>query len=163
MRRGMEEDFDPDQMTSGEWAVSTDTKKVWMCFYPGLVVRMSTYEAFEQDMREIQLILATCQDIQAAVERFVELAQQHEDQAEEYFVLSKSWAIGGTGSRPGENTDNSKYYSEQSKMYRDSAADAIELSVPNFTVDLNTGHLLYEGGRFDFYVNNGHLEWGTIL
>ena len=48
-------------------------------------------------------------------------------------------------------------------MYRDSAADAIELSVPNFTVDLNTGHLLYEGGRFDFYVNNGHLEWGTIL
>ena len=42
MRRGMEEDFDPDQMAAGEWAVSTDSKKVWMCFRPGLVLRMAT-------------------------------------------------------------------------------------------------------------------------
>ena len=30
---------------------------------------------------------------------------------------SKSWAIGTTNSRDGEDTDNSKYYSEQSKTY----------------------------------------------
>ena len=34
-----------------------------------------------------------------------------------YKLESQSWAIGGTGSRTGEDTNNSKYYSEQSKFY----------------------------------------------
>ena len=29
--------------------------------------------------------------------------------------LSKSYAVGGTGTREGENTDNAKYYCEQAK------------------------------------------------
>lgn len=81
MRKGNEEDFDPSKMTAGEWAVSTDSKKVWMCFAPGIVRQMATYEAFEQDMFEIQTILATCQDIQAAVEAFERLALQHKNAA----------------------------------------------------------------------------------
>lgn len=115
MRKGAEQNFDPSQMTAGEWAVSTDSKKVWMCFSSGIVRRMATYEAFEQDMLDIQTILATCRDIQAAVERFEQLAEQHASQAETWSITSKSWAIGGTGTREGEDTDNSKYYSEQSK------------------------------------------------
>lgn len=115
MRCGMEADLQPDKLVTGEWAVAKDTRKVWMCFRPGLVLRMATYEAFEQDMREIQLILATCQDIKAAVERFMQLAQQHSTQAEEWSVTSKSWAVGGTGTRIGENTNNSKYYSQKSE------------------------------------------------
>ncbi len=35
-------------------------------------------------------------------------------------VLSRSWAVGDTDSRPEENTDNARYYSEQSKTYADS-------------------------------------------
>lgn len=81
MRRGAEQHFDPDQMTAGEWAVSTDSKKVWMCFAPGIVKRMATYEAFEQDMEEIRRILTTCQDIQEAVEAFERLAEQHKNDA----------------------------------------------------------------------------------
>ena len=114
MRHGREEDFDPDQMTAGEWGVSDDTKKVWMCFMPGLVLRMATYEAFEEDMKEVQLILATCRNIQTAVEQFVQLAEQHSNTAEVYSKESQSWAVGGTGTRIGEDTNNSKYYSEQS-------------------------------------------------
>ena len=30
-------------------------------------------------------------------------------------TLSKSYAVGGTGTREGENTDNAKYYYEQAK------------------------------------------------
>lgn len=174
MRQGNEEDFDPDQMTAGEWAVSKDVKYVRMCFRPGLCLRMATYEAFEQDMKEVQLILATCQNIQAAVERFVNLAQGHESQAEIYSLESKSWAVGGTGTRDGENTDNSKYYSEQAKKTLDmtekagndavNAIDnALDVSAPKFQVDLDTGHLLYAGGRFEFNVVNGHLEWGLAI
>lgn len=81
MRHGMEKDFDADQMTAGEWAVSTDKKYVRMCFGPGVVVRMATYEAFEQDMAEIQIILATCQNIQTAVDAMEKLAKQHKDAA----------------------------------------------------------------------------------
>ena len=88
-----------------------------MCFRPGLVLRMATYEAFEQDMLEVQTILATCQDIQAAVERFMQLAQQHASQAEEWSVTSKSWAVGGTGTRQGKNTNNSQYWSQQSQNH----------------------------------------------
>lgn len=149
MRRGAEENFDPDQMTAGEWAVSTDSKKVWMCFRPGFVLRMATYEAFEKDMEEIRVILVEAKDIQKAIKK--------------WYKLAESYAHGGTGEREGEDTDNSKYYSEQSKMYSDAAENAIEFSKPNFTVNLDTGHLLYEGGKFDFEVENGHLLWGMAL
>lgn len=149
MRHGAEENFDPDQMTAGEWGVSDDSKKVWMCFRPGFVLRMATYEAFEKDMEEIRAILFESKDIQSAIEK--------------WYKLAESYAHGGTGEREGEDSDNAKYYYEQSKMYSDAANNAIELSKPNFTVDLETGHLLYEGGRFDFEVDNGHLLWGTTL
>lgn len=36
-------------------------------------------------------------------------------EAESNAKVSKSWAVGDTGTRPGENTDNSKYYYQQSK------------------------------------------------
>ena len=138
MRYGMEADLQPDQLVIGEWAVAKDTKKVWMCFRPGLVLRMSTYEAFEQDMREIQLILATCQDIQAAVERFKQLADQHASQAEAWSAISKSWAIGGTGTREGEDTDNSKYYSEQSKSEADRAKNEADRAAAIAGIDIDS-------------------------
>ena len=123
MRRGLEQDFDADQMTAGEWAVSTDNQYVRMCFAPGIVVRMATYEAFEQDMKEVQLILATCRDIQTAVDALAKLAEQHKDsaavsalEADNYQKLSKSYAVGTGGEvRENDDTDNSKYYYEQSK------------------------------------------------
>lgn len=146
MRRGAEENFDPDQMTAGEWAVSTDSKKVWMCFRPGFVLRMATYEAFEKDMEEIRAILVEAKDIQKAIET--------------WNYLAESYAHGGTGKRDGEEIDNAKYYCEQSKSYADAAETAIDLSKPSFVVDLSTGHLLYSGGRFDFIVENGHYFGG---
>lgn len=115
MRRGAEENFDPDQMTAGEWAVSTDSKKVWMCFMPGLVLRMATYEAFEKDMEEIRAILVEAQDIQLAIQT--------------WFKLAESYAHGGTGAREGEETDNAKYYAEQAKISADNAAAVADIGI----------------------------------
>lgn len=98
MRRGNEADFDPSKMLPGEWAVSTDTKYVRMCFSPGIVLRMATYEAFESDMAEIRNILSQCQNIQTAVEliqqnvtaselvieNYVKEAKQYRDEAEQF-------------------------------------------------------------------------------
>ena len=41
--------------------------------------------------------------------------------------LAKSWAVGGTGARSGEDTDNAKYYSEKSKASADSAAGSVQI------------------------------------
>lgn len=140
-RRGNEVDFDASKMLPGEWAVSLDTKYVRMCFSPGLVYRMATYESFEEDMIQIQQILATCEDIQTAVEAFEELAQQHAndaaasatesansaavaegyannaadsaDMADYNARMAKSWAVGGEGLRPDESSNSAKYWCEQ--------------------------------------------------
>lgn len=95
--------------------------------------------------------------------------------------LSKSWAVGNTGERDGEDKDNSKYYSQQSKASADTAAgyipkieqagedvlkkiqDAINVALPKFAFDFETGNLLYSGGRFEFRINNGYLEWRIAL
>lgn len=44
---------------------------------------------------------------------------------ENVVLMSKSWAVGHTGieERPDENTDNAKYYSEQARGFRNSAAE----------------------------------------
>lgn len=69
MRRGLEEDFDASKLMSGEWALSTDKGIVRICLEAGTVIRMATYEAFEEDMRQIEAILLECQTIEEAVER----------------------------------------------------------------------------------------------
>ena len=56
IRRGLLANFDPDQMAAGEWAVSIDSVRenqiIWMCFAPGVVKRMGTYEDFEDQIAE---------------------------------------------------------------------------------------------------------------
>ena len=47
---------------------------------------------------------------------FNDLIQKAEAEYTEVINLSKSYAVGGTGIRDGEDTDNSKFYSEQSKL-----------------------------------------------
>ena len=147
VRYGLEADLQPDKLVTGEWSAATDTRKVWMCFRPGLVLRMATYEAFEEDMREIQLILATCQNIQAAVERFMQLAQQHSTQAEEWSVTSKSWAVGGTGTRKGENTNNSQFWSNQSKAEADRAKEEADSAADITGIDIMTGATASAAGK----------------
>ena len=52
-------------------------------------------------------------------------ANTSETNASNSATLSKSWAVGGTGTRTGEDTDNSKYYSEQSKFYAKQAEQSV--------------------------------------
>lgn len=94
---------------------------------------------------------------------------------------SESWAHGGTGTRPGEDTDNSKYYSQQSKGSSDAAKetlkevekagnDAVQAVnnalgniTPEFFYDFETGILYCNSTRFIFTIKreNGILYWGV--
>ena len=201
MRRGLESELDISQAVPGEWLVSTDTRYIRMCFAPGIVLRMATYESFEEDMSEIQKILDECQTIEEAVSKIyeeiknvavdveriesaaksalqseqnalnsandafnfanisseksniaidkaeeaknnakiseekaleatnaaevatskAEETEQNANNAENMADISKSYAVGDTGVRLGEDIDNSKYYSEIAKIEADRA------------------------------------------
>lgn len=216
MRRGLESELDISQAVPGEWLVSTDTRYIRMCFAPGIVLRVATYESFEEDMEEIQKILDECQTIEEAVSKIyeeikdvavdveriesaaesalqseqnalnsannasdfayissekaniaiykaeeaennakiseekaleatnaaevatskAEETEQNANNAENMADISKSYAVGDTGVRLGEDIDNSKYYSEIAKIEADRAkleADKAE-SVVNIGV-----------------------------
>ena len=47
----------------------------------------------------------------------------------------------------------------------DKINEAISLNVPQFEVDLLTGHLMYQGGRFAFAVSQetGNLMWEVAV
>lgn len=49
-------------------------------------------------------------------------AETSASNASDSATLSESWAIGGTDTRTGEDTDNSKYYAELAETYKDQAA-----------------------------------------
>lgn len=103
--------------------------------------------------------------------------------SENSVVKAESWAIGGTNTRTDEDTDNAKYYSEQSKASSETSKayldlveqtgnevidkinNAIEVNTPGFEIDITTGHLMYSSIRFIFDVNEetGHLEWGLVV
>ena len=50
-------------------------------------------------------------------------------------TLSESWAVGGTGTRPGEDTNNSKYYAGQAEKYKDEAQDIKDSTEIQYRVD----------------------------
>lgn len=86
--------------------------------------------------------------------------------------MSKSWAVGDTGVRKGEETNNSKYYSNESKSASEQAKKVYEESVElakelrthtnytHFQVNFDTGELGYVSSNTQFNINKetGQLE-----
>lgn len=133
VRRGNEADFDPSKMLPGEWAISTDARYVRMCFVPGIVLRMATYESFEADMAKVREILSTCQSIEEVVTRIAS-----EVNANTEIVV--------------ENTELSKQYMEQAKIYAEnaSAVSGVEIATQD-----RAG--LVKGGE-NYIAEDGTLE-----
>lgn len=86
-------------------------------------------------------------------------AQAAAEAAANYNTAAESWARGATGIRPGEDTDNSKYYSEIAKQEADKAASYSEMTLPEFFLDFSDGHLYCDQGKnVTFYIDsNNHL------
>ena len=66
-------------------------------------------------------------------------AQTSETNAENYAKQAKSWAVGGTNTRTGEDVDNAKYYAEQAQRYiEDIDWDSIKdkpTTLPGYGID----------------------------
>lgn len=101
-------------------------------------------------------------------------AAASEANADIYAKKSQSYAVGGTGTRDGEDTDNSEYYCNTAKGFRDEAEqisqsleDTVDqinnkLKVPEFDID-DDGNLIYrEDTPYTFDMDDdGNLRWGV--
>ena len=63
-------------------------------------------------------------EAQTAAEEAKEAAEQAAEEIGDSALLSESWAVGGTGTRAGEDTDNSKYYAGQAKTAQEATETA---------------------------------------
>lgn len=65
-------------------------------------------------------------------------ARNSEENAGDYWRISKSYAVGDTGEREGEDTDNSKYYCEQSAEHARRAEEAAEKAISISDISIAT-------------------------
>lgn len=70
----------------------------------------------DSDYISITAVLSECQELASS-------ASDSADAAEEYADKAESYAVGGTGTRDGEDADNSEYYYELAKDNASSASD----------------------------------------
>ncbi len=103
----------------------------------------------------------------AATELQRQAAETAKAGADDAAVLAESWAEGGTGIRPGENTNSSKYYCDQSGTYAqnakndaDRAAQYSQIIAPGFYFDPETSALYIKTGTgVDFIVMESRIYW----
>lgn len=96
-----------------------------------------------------------------------QLAEDAKQGADDAATLAESWAVGGTGTRPGENTNSSKYYCDQSGTYAqaakndaDRAAQYSQIIAPGFYFDPETSALYVKTGTgVDFIIEESRIYW----
>lgn len=206
MRRGNRADFIPSKMVAGEWGVVLDDKQVWITFAPGDCKQlMTTQDAAEQLRQAITVATAEAEGYADDAEGFANNAETSatnastsetnaqtyannakasetkaktsETNANGYQLISKSWAVGDTGVRSGEDTDNAKYYAQQANSLNqqslralDNANNAVNIATQkmlgvSFEVNLNTGELMMNvldtttNYVFSIDTTTGELMW----
>lgn len=110
------------------------------------------------------------ESVMSSIRKCVLDAQTAEGTAKREATLSESWATGNTGAREGENTDNSRYYSEQSSLQADRAKDEADraesyskITAPGFYFDPETSCLYMKGGqKLDFLLEGATLYWKVV-
>ena len=139
MRRGQLADFNPDKMLPGEWAVSTDStssnQHVYMCFAPGVVKRMATYEDFEDDMEALSTAIQTANAAAAAAN------QAAQDVAQ---IIAEKFGIDDTTPSTTTAYSSSKVESTFSKIAQLSREDFPETGDgKTLYIDTGTGRSFY--------------------
>ena len=140
VRRGMEKDFDPEKMKPGEWAVSIDSdrrkQKIWMCFSPGVVKRLGTYEDFEDQIQDAtseikQQYLTAFSDILAQIEQDKNTAADEyayivsfKDSLEKTYIpeiANSIAAAANSATAAASSASSASTYKDNAKTYMDNA------------------------------------------
>ena len=148
MRKGPYDDFDPDKMLPGEWAVVLandpvvqDGKSVFICFSAGNVKRMATYEDMVQQFGDMtdDIIDQLTSEVNAVIIVANEAAEYAENVAEDLEARRDAGDFNGEPGANGVVTTISGQYAFQIVdghlilYYTDES--------PDFEIDSN-GHLV---------------------
>lgn len=106
-----------DGTITNEWNTTLATAQS----LEGLEVELS-----EEEQERVKDILLEVQFIRDNVSDMNDNVIALEQNCQDYSQKSKSYAVGGTGTREGEDTDNSKYYYEQAKNVSESISGALK-------------------------------------
>lgn len=126
-----------------------------------LIVSVNTQMATYQT--EFATQSQNVQDLMTAVTAYM---SNVENAAAASATLSKSYAVGGTGTRSGEDTDCAKSYYQQAKIEADKAATYAGITIPNFDIDFSTGELLYSSAEDIVFSANeitGNLDYELLI
>ena len=180
MRRGSIVDFDPSKLVPGEWAVPYDNNDIiFICTSQGHVVEIASTSISRAYMENAEAwavgekngVPVSGTDIQYEnnSKYYSEQAKNSADNADTSESNSEAWAVGERGGLPVPSTDdtyenNSKYYAEQSGDYWDKIHDAVDMIIPEVTIDFTTGELLYSGSQLLFWIDvtTGNLMWNVV-
>ena len=167
VRRGNYADLDRSKLVQGEPFVTLDnapdgTPFVGITIAPNNVVRLASYD-------ELVDVKTDCEQYRDDAATSATNAATSEANALDSAEDSEAWAVGQRGGTDVPNTDptyenNSKYYAEQSGDYWDKVHDAVDMVIPEVTIDFTTGELLYSGSQLLFWVDNatGNLMWNVV-
>lgn len=105
-----------------------------------------------------QQTITSSQNTLTAANSAVTQAQDSAGKASDSATESQSWAIGGTNTREGENSNNSKYYSEQAEEQAKRARIYANIIEPNFILENNRLYMK-QNTTLEFAVFDNRLCW----
>lgn len=106
--------------------------------------QITTYKTSDPDklVSYYPLILSVSPSIKPIDNPYEEAISEVRELVETGYKEAESWAHGGTGTREGEDTDNSKYYSELAKSAYQDISDTNEAIMSNRIGALEAGYTL---------------------
>lgn len=135
--------------------------------YPSIISEWIT------DIKLTKSVQSMMEESEANAAESEAAARKSEQLANDYWQMAKSYAVGDTGVRDGEDMDNAKYYSditqnihhESLTLLNECEQSLADLNAriigAEFSVNYETGNLEYISQDYSFNVNSetGNLEW----
>lgn len=149
MRRGESADFIPESMLPGEWAISLDNEKVYMCFGNHRIMEIGS-ATMVQDSEAWAVGTRNGADVDITDPTYNNNSKYYSQQSHLSSIESSNYSDAASDS------------ADSAQMNADYIRSVVETHAPQFTINWETGELEYTGGYFIFWVDSdGILKWGV--
>lgn len=113
------------------------------------------HNVFEDALSKIEGVLSTIGQYLESAQESADDAAESAENAQDSATLSKSWAVGGTGTRSGEDTDNSKYYAREAERFKNEAQNIKDSTEIQY--DVNGDRVGFKRADEDKFTYTDHL------
>lgn len=161
MRRGLAADFNPSKMVPGEWAVSQDDEKLYMCFTAGRVIEIGSTASIIHYVEDSEAWAVGTRSGEPVDDTQPQYHNNSKYYAENAGVSATNAATSETNAATSES--NAATSETNAEQYWNYVHDAVTIGLPTITIDFITGHLDISGSYLDFNIDaNGHLNWMIV-